>query len=311
MQSPGKPRRGRSGRSVQGQDVSLAAARCWYLPRRPNRGGRDGRSSWPPAECHWGGSPADREPGEHIGRIVHATRDAPTAAARMTGAARRVFSRATLAAKAAAACPDGNGVVPGTGASCPARGIASCGRPRVARLFPTMLASALAIVRLPSPRQNAHRAHLSPVAAIPRPPQYGAGRDSPGGPAWAPRSRATPNGSRRCVARRRGRQPRSRCSCLTGLADPCSLDVHGSRLVGSRSPYILTSGKCRSRQEGCLPAEGRRRAPALLVRASLRHPRTRDRRDPGACAAVFVAAAGSAIRTGNRCRTLTSSSGGT
>lgn len=35
-------------------------------------------------------------------------------------------------------------------------------------------------------------------------------------------------------------------------------------------------------------------------------PRTRDRRDPGACAAVFVAAAGSAIRTWNRCRTLTS-----
>ncbi|HEY1619705.1 MAG TPA: phosphatase PAP2 family protein [Streptosporangiaceae bacterium] len=31
VQSPGKPRRGRSGRSVQGQDEALAAARCWYV----------------------------------------------------------------------------------------------------------------------------------------------------------------------------------------------------------------------------------------------------------------------------------------
>jgi hypothetical protein len=161
------------------------------------------------------------------------------------------------------------------------------------------------------PRSVAWQASARPFRPICPGPGRGPGRSAmpvpaaAAGPAWAPSSGATPNGSRRCVARRRGRQPRSRCSCLTGLADPCSLDVHGSRLAGLRSPHILTSGKCRSREEGHLPAAGRPRAPALLVRAS-RAIREHLIAEIQARAAVFVAAAGSAIRTGNRCRTLTS-----
>jgi hypothetical protein len=98
------------------------------------------------------------------------TRDAPTAAASAaTGAASFGISSATPVANAAAdaACPEGNDVVRGAGASRRRTGISLPGLARPDRPLTTTFVVVLAIAMPASPRSAARRAHLSRVA--PRP----------------------------------------------------------------------------------------------------------------------------------------------